>query len=164
VFTPKSMLRNKRATSDPHDFTQGTFQTLIPSAGADDAAVTTLLLCSGKIYWDLIGAVEKLDGDAAARVAVARVEQLYPTPVAEIMAEVSRFPGLREVRWVQDEPSNQGPWPTMALHLPGHLQRAAGLSLTRVSRPESPAPSVGSHAVHTDQQKQLVDEALHTAG
>ena len=164
VFTPKSMLRNKRATSAPQDFTQGTFQPLIPSAGADDAAVTTLLLCSGKVYWDLMTAVEKLDSAAAARVAVARVEQLYPTPVAEIMAEVSRFPGLREVRWVQDEPANQGPWPTMALHLPPHLQRAAGLSLTRVSRPESPTPSVGSHAVHIEQQKRLVDEALHTAG
>jgi multifunctional 2-oxoglutarate metabolism enzyme len=164
VFTPKSMLRNKRATSAPQDFTQGTFAPLIPSAGGDDSAVTTLLLCSGKVYWDLLAGLEKLDDDAAARVAVARVEQLYPTPVAEVMTEVSRFPGLREVRWVQDEPANQGPWPTMALHLTPHLQRAAGLSLTRVSRPGSPTPSVGSHAVHTEQQKLLVDESLRTAG
>jgi 2-oxoglutarate decarboxylase len=163
VFTPKSMLRNKRATSDPQDFTSGTFQTVIPGSVADPDSVTTLLLCSGKVYWDLLGAFEKLDDAHAAHLAIARVEQLYPTPVAEILAEVGRYPNLREVRWVQDEPSNQGPWPTMALHLPPHLERARrGLPLTRVSRPESPAPSVGSHSVHSEQQRMLMAEALKT--
>ena len=164
VFTPKSMLRNKRATSAPQDFTEGTFEPLIPGTTSDPAAVTALVLCSGKVYWDIAVAREKLDEAQASRVAVARVEQLYPTPVAEILAEMSRYPNLREVRWVQDEPANQGPWPTMAVHLPPHLQRAGGLPLTRVSRPESPAPSVGSHAVHTEQQKLLLAEALHAAG
>jgi 2-oxoglutarate dehydrogenase E1 component len=83
--------------------------------------------------------------------------------VAEILAEVARYPNLREVRWVQDEPANQGPWPTMALHLPTHLQRArAGLPLTRISRPEGATPSVGSHAVHVEEQKLLIGEALRT--
>jgi multifunctional 2-oxoglutarate metabolism enzyme len=165
VFTPKSMLRNKRATSDPADFTRGTFATVIGSDTQRAEEVTTLLLCSGKVYWDLVGAHEKLDAEQSGRLAIARVEQLYPIPVAEIIAEAKRYPNLREVRWVQDEPANQGPWPTMALHLPGHLERvAAGVRLTRVSRPESPAPSVGSHAVHLQQNQQLMSEALHTEG
>ena len=163
VFTPKSMLRNKRATSQPDEFTQGTFQPVIPGTPADPDAVTTLLLCSGKVYWDIVGAAERLDDAHAAHLATARVEQLYPTPVAEILAEVARYPNLREVRWVQDEPANQGPWPTMALHLPTHLQRArAGLPLTRISRPEGATPSVGSHAVHVEEQKLLIGEALRT--
>jgi 2-oxoglutarate dehydrogenase E1 component len=165
VFTPKSMLRNKRATSAPEHFTQGTFQTVIPSSPEDPQQVTTLLLCSGKVYWDLLGAYEALDEAHARAVAIARVEQLYPTPVAEIVAEVGRYPNLREVRWVQDEPANQGGWPTMAVHLPPHLRRVKqGLPLTRVSRPESPAPSVGSHAVHVEQQRLLMAEALRTGG
>ena len=163
VFTPKSMLRNKQATSSPEEFTEGSFQTLIPGTPVNPDDVTTLLLCSGKVYWDLHTGFEKLDDAHARHLAVARVEQLYPTPVAEILAEVARYPNLREVRWVQDEPANQGPWPTMALHLPPHLDRARrGLPLTRVSRPESPAPSVGSHAVHVEQNRLLLAEALRT--
>jgi 2-oxoglutarate dehydrogenase E1 component len=163
VFTPKSMLRNKRATSDPADFTSGTFATVIGHDTANPGDVTTLLLCSGKVYWDLVGAHEKLDAAHAGQLAIARVEQLYPIPVAEIMAEAQRYPNLREVRWVQDEPANQGPWPTMALHLPGHLERVKhGLPLTRISRPESPAPSVGSHAIHLEQNQLLMSEALRT--
>jgi 2-oxoglutarate dehydrogenase E1 component len=163
VFTPKSMLRNKRATSAPGDFTSGTFSTVIGSDTQRPEDVTTLLLCSGKVYWDLVGAHEKLDGGQAGRVAISRVEQLYPTPVAEILAEARRYENLREVRWVQDEPANQGPWPTMALHLPGHLDRVGdGVPLRRVSRPESPAPSVGSHAIHLEQNQELMSEALRT--
>ena len=163
VFTPKSMLRNKKATSAPEDFTSGGFQTVIPAQPSDPEQVTTMLLCSGKIYWDLMGAVEKLDQAQAAQLAVTRVEQLYPTPIAEIMDEARRYPNLRDVRWVQDEPANQGPWPTMALRLPGPLSRVTeGLPLTLVSRPESPTPSVGSHSVHTEQQRTLLSEAVRT--
>jgi len=165
VFTPKSMLRNKRATSAPDDFTQGSFQPLVPSATDAPEDVTVLVLCSGKVYWDLVAAAETMGPAQARHVAIARVEQLYPLPWSEVAAEVSRFPGLREVRWVQDEPANQGPWPSMALRLPPHLERAGGrLPLTRVSRPESSAPSVGSHSVHVEQQRLLMAEALRTAG
>ena len=163
VFTPKSMLRNKKATSSPEEFTSGAFRTVIGSDAPSPESVTTLLLCSGKVYWDLVGEAANLDETHAQRLAIARVEQLYPTPVAEILAEVNRYPNLREVRWVQDEPANQGPWPTMALRLPPHLERAKrALPLTRVSRPELPTPSVGSHAVHVEQQKMLLAEALRT--
>jgi multifunctional 2-oxoglutarate metabolism enzyme len=161
VFTPKSMLRNKRATSSPEDFTIGEFQPVIPADVDDPAGVQTLVLCSGKVYWDLAGEREKIDPAVRGRLAIARVEQLYPLPVAPLMAEVARYPNLREVRWVQDEPANQGPWPFMALHLPGHLQRvAAGVPLVRVSRPESAAPSVGSLSVHTEQQRMLLGQGV----
>jgi 2-oxoglutarate dehydrogenase E1 component len=161
VFTPKSMLRNKRATSAPEDLTSGTFQPVVPAA-VDPAAVHTLVLCSGKVTWDLLGELERL-GEAGAGLALARVEQLYPLPVPELGAELSRFPNLAEVRWVQDEPSNQGPWPFMALHLPPLLERyTPGAHLSHVSRPESAAPSVGSMSVHTEQQRALLAQALRT--
>ena len=165
VFTPKSMLRNKRATSAPEEFTSGEFQPVIPAQVPDEAAVRTLVLCSGKVHWDLVAEHEQ--GDPARRdlLAIARVEQLYPLPSAELLAEVSRYPNLREVRWVQDEPANQGPWPFMAVHLPGHLERVRhGLPLTRVSRPESSAPSVGSMSVHVEQQRLLLSQGVHVDG
>ncbi len=161
VFTPKSMLRNKRATSHPEDFTTGTFQTVVPGTPADPAAVHTLLLCSGKITWDLVTELER-GSEHTAGFALARVEQLYPLPAAELVAEMSRYPNLREVRWVQDEPANQGAWPFMALNLPPHLRRhAPSVTLSHVARPESAAPSVGSLSVHTEQQRQLMAGALH---
>jgi len=162
VFTPKSMLRNKRATSAPDELTSGGFQPVVPAAVADPAAVHTLVLCSGKVTWDLLGELERL-GEAAAGLALARVEQLYPLPVPELGAELARFGNLAEVRWVQDEPSNQGPWPFMALHLPPLLERyAPAAHLSHVSRPESAAPSVGSMSVHTEQQRALLAQALRT--
>jgi 2-oxoglutarate decarboxylase len=164
VFTPKSMLRNKRATSQPQDFTEGTFAPFIADGAQRPEDVRTLLLCSGKLYWDLRTAYESMDAAHAGHLSIGRVEQLFPLPVADVLAEVNRYPNLREVRWVQDEPANQGPWPFIALHLAGHLERVGdGVTLTRVSRPESPAPSVGSHAVHVEQQRMLLSEALRTA-
>ncbi len=159
VFTPKSMLRSKRAASAPEEFSSGTFLPVVPGTPADPAAVHTLLLCSGRVTWDLVGELEKQD----AGFALARVEQLYPLPAAELLAEVARYPNLAEVRWVQDEPANQGPWPFMALNLAPVLQRhASGVPLTSVTRPESAAPSVGSLSVHTEQQRQLFAQALRT--
>jgi multifunctional 2-oxoglutarate metabolism enzyme len=165
VFTPKSMLRNKRATSTPEEFTSGVFQPVVPAEVSDEAAVRTLVLCSGKVYWDLVAEHEKGEPARREQLAIARVEQLYPLASAELLAEVSRYPNLREVRWVQDEPANQGPWPFMALHLPGHLERVRhGLPLTRVSRPESSAPSVGSMSVHVEQQRLLLSQGVHVDG
>ena len=165
VFTPKSMLRNKRATSSPEEFTSGVFQPVVPAEVSDEAAVRTLVLCSGKVYWDLVAEHEKGEPARREQLAIARVEQLYPLASAELLAEVSRYPNLREVRWVQDEPANQGPWPFMALHLPGHLERVRhGLPLTRVSRPESSAPSVGSMSVHVEQQRLLLSQGVHVDG
>jgi 2-oxoglutarate dehydrogenase E1 component len=158
VFTPKSMLRNKRAASAPEEFSSGTFLPVVPGTPADPDAVHTLLLCSGKVTWDLVPEVDKHEG-----FALARIEQLYPLPAAEVLAEMGRYPNLREVRFVQDEPANQGPWPFMALNLAPVLQRhAPTVPLTSVTRAESAAPSVGSLSVHTEQQRQLLAQALRT--
>ena len=88
---------------------------------------------------------------------VPAVEQLYPRPVAEIKAELAKYPNLKEVRWVQDEPANMGPWPHMALNLTPEL---GGIPFYRVSRPESSSPSVGQHSRHIEEQKALIQQAF----
>ena len=115
MFTPKSMLKRKEAASQPEDFTDGTFRPFIGDADADPDKVDTLLLCSGRVTWDLM--VERAKRDDAERFAIARIEQLYPRPVDEIKAEIARYPKLKTVRWVQDEPRNMGPWPHYALNV-----------------------------------------------
>jgi 2-oxoglutarate decarboxylase len=156
VFTPKSMLRRKDATSKPEDFTSGTFQPLIGDEVADPGAVTQLILCSGRIGWDLIQKRGRLQDDGA-RTAIARLEQLYPRPVDEVKAEMARYPNLERIRWVQDEPSNMGAWPHMKLNLSPEL---GDIPFEGVSRPESAAPSVGQLGVHQDQLASLLDQAF----
>ncbi|CAN5266447.1 multifunctional oxoglutarate decarboxylase/oxoglutarate dehydrogenase thiamine pyrophosphate-binding subunit/dihydrolipoyllysine-residue succinyltransferase subunit [soil metagenome] len=156
VFTPKSMLRSKAAASQPDDFTSGTFRPVIGDDSVDPAQVERVLVCSGKITWDLMAEREKRES-GQSRTAIVRAEQLYPRPVTELNAEIARFPNAREVRWVQDEPANQGPWPHMALHLSGEFD---GLPFLRVSRPESSAPSAGSHNRHLEEQATLMQQAF----
>lgn len=156
VFTPKSMLRMKAAVSQPEDFTSGTFQPVIGDTTVDAVQVERVLLCSGRIAWDLI-AYRDTHETGLSRTAIVRVEQFYPRPTDELNAEVARFANATEVRWVQDEPANQGPWPHIALHLSGEFD---GLPLLRVSRPESSAPSVGSHARHVEENVTLMQQAF----
>ncbi|MFT4010830.1 MAG: multifunctional oxoglutarate decarboxylase/oxoglutarate dehydrogenase thiamine pyrophosphate-binding subunit/dihydrolipoyllysine-residue succinyltransferase subunit [Nocardioidaceae bacterium] len=155
VFTPKSMLKRKEAASQPRDFTEGTFRPVIGDDQVDPVGVEKLLLCSGRITWDLMVERKRLEGDNPT-TAIARVEQLYPRPTAEIRTEIARFPNLREVRWVQDEPANMGPWPHMALHLTSELP----VPFYRVSRPESTSPAVGQHSRHVEEQKALLASAF----
>ncbi len=156
VFTPKSMLRNKAATSQPEDFTSGTFRPVIGDDSVTAESVTRVLVCSGKIAWDLFAERAKRESDQT-RTAIVRLEQIYPRPTAELNAEINRFPNAQEVRWVQDEPANQGPWPHIALHFMGEFD---GLPLSRVSRAESSAPSVGSHARHVQEFESLMEQAF----
>jgi 2-oxoglutarate dehydrogenase E1 component len=156
VFTPKSMLKRKEAASQPADFAEGTFQRAIPDAQVDPDRVEKVLLCSGRITWDLMTARKKQEGENPT-TAIVRIEQLYPRPVEEIKAELGRFPNLKEVRWVQDEPANMGPWPHMAVHLTPELD---GIPFSRVSRPQSSSPSVGQHSRHLEEQKILMQQAF----
>ncbi len=157
VFTPKSMLRNKAAVSQPAQFTRGSFLPVIGDDQVTDPnAIERVVLCSGKITWDLLAQRKKAEADKIV-TALVRVEQLYPVPIAEIQAELAKYPNLQEVRWVQDEPANQGPWPFMALNLTPHL---GGKPFYRVSRPEMSAPSVGSHSVHVAEQQTLIKQAF----
>jgi 2-oxoglutarate decarboxylase len=148
AFTPKSLLRLKAAVSDLDDFTTGTFRPVIGDT-VDPAGVRRLLLCSGKIYYDL--AAERQRGDRTD-IGIVRVEQLYPLPAAELMAQLDRYPDA-ELMWAQEEPANQGAWPYIALNLPGHL---GGRPLVRASRPASASPAVGSVSVHEAQLHEIL--------
>jgi multifunctional 2-oxoglutarate metabolism enzyme len=165
VFTPKSMLRLKAATSAVSDFTSGTFEPVLgdplfaeqPGGAADPAGVRRVLLVSGKVYYDLLDARQKA---GRSDVAVVRVERLYPLPAEQIAAELSRFPVGAEVAWVQEEPQNMGAWPFMGLHLPNVLGRPIGL----FSLPASSAPAVGSAKAHAIEHAGLVEAAVHLNG
>ncbi|MBS44643.1 MAG: multifunctional oxoglutarate decarboxylase/oxoglutarate dehydrogenase thiamine pyrophosphate-binding subunit/dihydrolipoyllysine-residue succinyltransferase subunit [Nocardioides sp.] len=154
VFTPKSMLRRKEAASQPADFTEGTFRPFIGDDEADQQQVDTLLLCSGRVTWDLV--TERAKRDDAGRFAIGRIEQLYPRPIDEIKAEIAKYPNLKKVRWVQDEPQNMGPWPHYQLNVWPNVDA----EVEAVTRPESSSPSVGTVKRHTEEQKELVARAF----
>ena len=153
IFTPKQLLRLKAAASAVEDFTQGGFRTVIGEhAAVDNAAVDRVLLVSGRLYYDLLAARDKA-GDT--KIAIIRVEQLYPLPLDEIRAELAKYPNA-EVVWTQDEPANQGPWPFMGLNLAPELDR----KLIRVSRPASASTATGSAKHHAVEQTLLVKQAF----
>jgi multifunctional 2-oxoglutarate metabolism enzyme len=158
VFTPKSMLRLKAATSAVEDFTSGSFEKVLPDPAALPAnAVTRVLLASGKVIYDLEAERAKR---ADTATAILRVEQLAPLAGNEIASAIKAYPGA-EIMWVQDEPANQGAWPFMAMNLP---QALAGLGETRLlqvaSRPASASPATGSSKKHALQQAQLIAKAF----
>jgi 2-oxoglutarate decarboxylase len=162
VFTPKSMLRLKAATSAMADFTTGSFRPVLSDlagaqAGVDPAGVRRVVLCAGKIYYDL---AERRQATGARDIALIRVERLYPRPTQEIAAELSRYPASAEVVWVQEEPANMGSWPHMALHLP----TALGRPISVVSRPASSAPASGKAKVHAAEQAAIVDAVFAENG
>jgi multifunctional 2-oxoglutarate metabolism enzyme len=155
VFTPKSMLKRKDAGSLPDDFMSGTFRPVIGDDEGDPDSVRTLLLCSGRITWDLL-AERKRRAEEARGFAIARVECLYPRPVDELKGELARYPNLERVRWVQDEPANMGPWP----HFKIYLEPELGVELELVSRDASASPSVGQATVHQAEARQLLVDAF----
>jgi 2-oxoglutarate dehydrogenase E1 component len=128
---------------------------VIGDDAVDAAAVEKVLLCSGRITWDLMVERKKREGDTP-RTAIVRLEQLYPRPLQELLSELGRYPNLREVRWVQDEPANMGPWPHMALN----LTRELPVPFVRVSRAESTSPAVGQASRHKEEQSALLDRAF----
>ncbi|HEV7823702.1 MAG TPA: multifunctional oxoglutarate decarboxylase/oxoglutarate dehydrogenase thiamine pyrophosphate-binding subunit/dihydrolipoyllysine-residue succinyltransferase subunit [Mycobacteriales bacterium] len=155
VFTPKSLLRHKAAVSEVPAFTNGMFQPVIDDAGiADASAVKRVLLCSGKVYYDLVAARE---AKGITDTAIVRVEQLYPLPADEVREVLGRYPNADDHVWVQEEPANQGAWSFVALNLLEHLE---GVRLRRVSRRAASAPATGSSKVHEMEQKALVEAAL----
>ncbi len=157
TFTPKSLLRLKAAVSQLEEFTTGTFQPVLADAAAEPSQVRRVLLCSGKVYYDL---AQARDRQQRSDVAIVRVEQLYPLPAQELTAELARFPGA-ELVWVQEEPANMGAWPYIALTVPEHLQAAAdSRQLLRVSRKASASPAVGSLSTHEAQQAEIVAAAF----
>ena len=157
VFTPKQLLRLRAATSAVEDFTSGVFRPVIGEtdpAVASGAGVSRVLVCSGRVYYDLLA-------ERAARkdfaTAIVRLEQLYPLPLDELAGALAPFAGA-EVRWVQDEAANQGVWPYLGLHLPESMTASGPVRL--VSRPEAAAPAVGSVGMHRADQARLIARAF----
>ena len=139
VFTPKSMLRLKAAASSAAAFTEGAWAPVLPDPRPQPAAgVRRLILCSGKVTWDLVDTREQR---GRTDTAILRVEQLYPLPVAELKAAAAQYPNIDEILWVQEEPANMGAWSHMAIRLHAQL----GIPITPVTRPESSSPATGSH-------------------
>jgi 2-oxoglutarate dehydrogenase E1 component len=158
VFTPKSMLRLKAAASPVADFTSGSFRPLVGSAQESDADVRRVVLCSGKVYYDLAARRREV---GATDTAIVRVERLYPLPVSELCAELARYPEAESVTWVQEEPVNMGAWPTMALKLPRVLAaQLGGRQVGVVSLPASSAPAGGSAKLHATTHREIVETAI----
>ncbi|MFG2305700.1 multifunctional oxoglutarate decarboxylase/oxoglutarate dehydrogenase thiamine pyrophosphate-binding subunit/dihydrolipoyllysine-residue succinyltransferase subunit [Actinacidiphila glaucinigra] len=168
VFTPKSMLRLKAATSRTEEFTSGQFQPVIDdphfaSGAGRPEDVRKVVFCSGKVYYDLVAEREKR---GAFDTALIRIERLYPLPGLEIQAALAPFTKAQKYVWAQDEPANQGAWPFIALNLIDHLDLVLGAApdnadrLRRVSRPSSSSPAVGSAKRHQQEQEQLVHEVF----
>ena len=154
IFTPKSLLRHKEATSTLDDLAQGQFQRVIPDRDTDPRDVKRVLLCSGKVYYDLYDARRKL---GRRDVAIVRLEQLYPIN-DELKKCLAHYADGTRLVWVQEEPRNMGPW----YFLNANLTRILGerLPLTVVSRGTAASPATGSKASHDLEQQRLIDEAL----
>jgi 2-oxoglutarate dehydrogenase E1 component len=156
VFTPKSMLRLKAAASSISDFTSGTFLPVIGDTTVNNAS--RLIFCSGKIYHDLVAERARLNDSSTA---IVRVERLYPLPIAQMEVEAKKHPNAN-LLWVQDEPANQGAWPHVALSTTESIGGTGVDSrvLRRISRRASASPATGSHHLHEDEAKALMDEAF----
>ncbi|HEY3415193.1 MAG TPA: 2-oxoglutarate dehydrogenase E1 component [Armatimonadota bacterium] len=160
LLTPKSLLRLPAAGSSLADLSDGAFRPVLHEAVTDAAAVTRLILCSGKVYHDL-AANEAFK--QAPRIAVARLEQLYPFPSDELAAVLSMYPSLLEVVWMQEEPRNMGPWSFAAPRVRGVLRDAGRLNLEMryVGRPESASPAEGSLKRHQSAQGKIITAVLN---
>ncbi len=161
VFTPKSMLRNKAAVSDIRDFTEQKFRSILEEptytdGDGDRSQVKRVLLTSGKIYYDLAARKAKENRED---VAIVRVEQLYPLPKKRLARTLDEYGSAEQFFWVQEEPANQGAWPTLGLAMPEMLpDKLSGIK--RISRRAMSAPSSGSSKVHAVEQQEIIDEAF----
>jgi 2-oxoglutarate dehydrogenase E1 component len=157
LFTPKSLLRHPKAVSTVHDFTAGGFREVVGEAAPiDPERVTRVILCSGKVYYDLLAAREERHAD---HIAIVRLEQLYPFPEAQVNDVLLRYPLTAEVAWVQEEPRNMGAWRFVS-ELIQPILHSSGRELRYVGRPESASPAGGSGKRHQQEQSEIAGDAL----
>ena len=154
-MTPKGLLRLKAASSTVADLADGRFSPLLDDPAADHETVRRLVLCSGKVYYDLVGSERYAD---AGGIAIARLEQLYPFPVEAAAELTARYSNLSEVVWVQEEPQNMGPWRAIRHRL--EEAKPDGVPLRFVGRPWRASPSEGYPTAHQREQDRIVREAL----
>ncbi|WP_111496377.1 MULTISPECIES: 2-oxoglutarate dehydrogenase E1 component [Marinobacter] len=159
AITPKSLLRHKEATSGLDDLTQGTFQTVLPEKEpTDPKKARRLILCSGKVYFDLL---EKKKAEGRDDVAIVRLEQLYPFPADDLDEVLKPYTKLTHAVWCQEEPMNQGAWYSSQHHMRQALHRHnPKLYLQYAGRDASAAPACGHLSVHIEEQKKLVNDAF----
>ncbi|NWF07692.1 2-oxoglutarate dehydrogenase E1 component [Pseudomonas salomonii] len=159
VLTPKSLLRHKLAISTLEDLADGSFQTVIPEIDTLDAAkVTRLILCSGKVYYDLL---EKRRAEGREDIAIVRIEQLYPFPEDDLMEAIAPYTNLTHAVWCQEEPMNQGAWYSSQHHLRRSIgNHKTGLGLEYAGRDASAAPACGYASMHAEQQEKLLQDAF----
>jgi len=155
VFTPKSLLRHPQCVSKLGEFTEGKFQEVIDDQNVKPSGVTRVLFCSGKIYYELL---EKQQKDQTKHVALVRVEQLYPTPLAQMEAVYKKYKNAEEAVWVQEEPENMGAWP----YLLRRLRRTIFSDIEVISRKESSSTATGFAKQHADQQAYILAKAFET--
>jgi 2-oxoglutarate dehydrogenase E1 component len=156
IMTPKSLLRHKDATSDLAELARGEFHTVVGETRAiDPKKVKRVVVCSGKVYYDLLATRRDREADD---VAIIRIEQLYPFPHKALAAELKHYAKATEVVWCQDEPANQGAW----FHVQHHIleNMLEGQKLGYAGRPASASPAVGYYVKHNEQQKALLDAAF----
>lgn len=163
VMSPKSLLRHKLAVSNLEELANGKFETVLSEVdGLNNEQVTRLVLCGGKVYYDLL---EKRRAEQIEDIAIVRIEQLYPLPKQRILEEVEKYPNLEEIIWAQEEPLNQGAWyylaPDMYKLIVPHPTRAKILEPS--ARVSSAAPATGSPKIHAEQQRKLVNDALRVS-
>jgi len=162
VMTPKSLLRHKSATSSLEELADGGFQMVLPDQGKLEAEkVERIVLCAGKVYYDLANWREE---NARDDVAILRIEQLYPFPKEELLEAIKNYTNVTDVVWCQEEPLNQGAWYSSQHHMRAvadMLRDGLGGKLKFAGRPASAAPAAGYMSVHTEQQRQLVEDAFN---
>jgi 2-oxoglutarate dehydrogenase E1 component len=158
VMTPKSLLRHKLSVSTLEDFARGRFQPVIDDVEASDDDVRRVVFCSGKVYYDL---AEYRRNESIERVALVRIEELYPFPIDEYARIIDRFGNAKEIVWCQEEPQNQGAWYQIRHRLQEPLTQEH--QLFYAGRPGAAAPASGIHALHVRQQQALVAAALASA-
>jgi 2-oxoglutarate dehydrogenase E1 component len=161
VMTPKSLLRLPAATSSLDELAIGRFHRVLADDVADPAAVTRVIMCTGKIYYEL---ADERARRGASHVAIVRIEKLYPWWPAVVAESIARYGRLAELYWVQDEPANMGAAPFIAPRLAALCEDRGGLALEVVTRPESASPATGSHKAHVIEEEQLMKQAFGARG
>ncbi|MCB1675267.1 MAG: 2-oxoglutarate dehydrogenase E1 component, partial [Halioglobus sp.] len=159
VMSPKSLLRHKEAVSSLEDLAAGRFHNVLDETDdLDKQAVERIILCSGKVFYELRTARREREIDT---IAILRLEQLYPFPEAELLQALGSYPNVREAMWCQEEPMNQGAWYSSQHHMRRVLFRhREDIYLSYVGREASAAPAAGYMALHLEQQEKFINEAL----
>ena len=158
-MTPKSLLRHPRAVSSIEDLAEGCFEKVLKDTREEPAKTSRILLCSGKVYYDL---AQKREESGRDDVAILRVEQLYPNPMEELEKALAPYADETPLVWVQEEPLNMGAWPHLLLRMGTRL--FGRFTMECISRPESASPATGSNASHKFEQELLLNQALELKG